>query len=163
MILLRNCLAIICVLLGSVQINAQCTNVTQNITANQTNLTVSSGVVHVNPGVVITGTITISNNATLCNQGTLNTTSITVGTAQIGHIVNYGTISSGTLQFGTNATGTFNNFGNVTVNNLYLGYHYGYNVNYVNHPGSNLVVNCVAYLLAGEYTFNGPATFNCPI
>jgi hypothetical protein len=152
----------ICILNFS-EIAAQCQNCTTLISSNQNNLTVSSGVVCIASGVTITGTISLSNGATLCNQGTLNISSMIVNTAQNANLINYGSISANSITWGTNATGNFNNYGQVTVNDLNLGYHFGYNVNFTNHPNANFTVNCSAYLLAGTFNFNGPATFNAPI
>ena len=145
------------------KVAAQCQNCTTLISSNQNNLTVSSGVVCIAPGVTITGTISLSNGATLCNQGTLNISSMIVNTAQNANLINYGSISANSIMWGTNATGSFNNYGTVLCNDLNLGYHNGYNVNFTNHPNANFTVNCSAYLLAGTFNFNGPATFNAPI
>ena len=145
------------------KVAAQCQNCTTLISSNQNNLTVSSGVVCIASGVTITGTVSLSNGATLCNQGTLNISSMIVNTAQNANLINYGSISANSIMWGTNATGSFNNYGQVTVNDLNLGYHNGYNVNFTNHPNANFTVNCSAYLLAGTFNFNGPATFNAPI
>jgi hypothetical protein len=150
-------------LLNFSEIAAQCQNCTTLISSNQNNLTVSSGVVCIASGVTITGTISLSNGATLCNQGTLNISSMIVNTAQNANLINYGSISANSITWGTNATGSFDNYGTVLCNDLNLGYHYGYNVNFTNHPNANFTVNCSAYLLAGTFNFNGPATFNAPI
>ena len=146
-----------------IQLNGQCSNCTNTISSNQTNLTVSSGVVCIQAGVTISGAISLSNGATICNNGIINASSITVNTSQTANIINYGTINSDQITWGTNAQGQLNNYGSITCNGLNLGYHNGYNVNFTNHPNANLTVNCVAYLLAGTFIFNGNQSMNCPI
>ena len=84
------------------------------ITSNQNNLTVPSGkTVCIMPGVKITGTITMQNNSTLCNQGQISTGNLVISNGS--KIYNYGSLDADGITVNTN--GALYNYNDLSIDN----------------------------------------------
>lgn len=97
--------------------NAQCTGCTQTIAGNDaSNYLVGSGqVLCISSTGNATGMITVTSGGILCNQGSLNSTNVSI----VGGILkNYGTINTGNILI--SAAGTYSNFATSIIDSLFV-------------------------------------------